>query len=334
MEPQINKQLIRKYLTGKCSASELQVMNRFLEREDAAQLIDQVWAEEWTEFQEKEISDQEIANWKTRFTQERLEDNSVPATRPGIRFFTLRYAAVWLTLLLSFGTWYGITSLKRQENKTAAVTMFERVNSNGQRVQVRLSDSSIVYLSGGSKLIYPSHFVGNKREISLQGEAFFEVAKNPKKPFIIHTGEIRTIVVGTSFRISAFKSNPFLIEVATGKVRINRQQGNSQTPLAVLTPGQSMSWKNNHTLLGEINADDVSEWKNGRLVFNGSTLREMASVFERWYGVKIIFKHKAKAEEHLTIKLTANVPLSEIMEVLARTARFRYEIQGREVIIN
>ena len=336
MEQQVNKQLIRKYLKEECSPSELQIMKLFLQREDAGQLIDQVWAEEWAEFEETAISDQEISNWKNRFTKERLQDNSdQPSTsRSGIKFFALRYAAVWLTILLSLGIWFGIASFEKQETKTVAVTMLERINSNGQRVQVQLSDGSIVYLAGGSKLSYPSRFAGNTREISLQGEAFFEVAKNPKKPFIIRTGEIRTLVVGTSFRINAFKDKPFLVEVATGKVRINHQQRNHQKQLAVLTPGQSMLWKNNRAILGEINADDVSEWKNGRLVFNGATLKEMASVFERWYNVDIIFKHHVKAEQHITITLTANVPLSDIMEVLASTARFQYKIQGRQVIIN
>jgi len=335
MEQQVNKQLIRKYLKGECSPSELQIMKLFLQREDAQHLIDQVWAEEWEEFQEQEISDQEIATWKERFTKKRLQFNSLPVNKSGGRFFTLRNVAVWLTLILSLGTWYGIIRLKRQETRTAvAVTIFERVNANGQRIQIRLSDGSVVYLSGGSKLRYPSRFIGNTREISLEGEAFFEVAKNPKRPFIIRTGSIRTLVVGTSFRINAFKDKPFLVEVATGKVRISHQQGNHQKQLATLTPGQSMLWENNRAILGEINADDLSEWKNGRLVFNGATLKEMALVFERWYGVDIIFKNQVKAGQHTTITLTANVPLSDIMEVLASTAKFQYKIQGRQVIIN
>ncbi|ETZ20984.1 FecR family protein [Pedobacter sp. V48] len=333
MEQQVNKQVIRKYLKGECSPSELQIMKLFLQREDAEQLIDQVWVEEWAAFEEAEISDQDIAIWKNRFTEERLQENSLPMSS-GNKFFLLRYAAVWLTLILGVGIWYGITNLKRQETKIAAVTMFERVNANGQRVQVRLSDSSIVYLAGGSTLRYPSRFVGNTREIILHGEAFFEVAKNPKKPFIIHTGEIRTLVVGTSFRINAFKNKPFLVEVASGKVRIAHEQGNHETPLAVLIPGQSLSWKNNQAILGQINADDVSEWKNGRLVFNKATLREMATVFERWYNVDFIFKHQTKGQQHMTITLSAKVPLSDIMEVLAPTGKFSYKIQGRQVIIN
>lgn len=334
MERQINKQLIRKYLIGGCSESELQMMDKFLEREDAEQLIDEVWVEDWAEFQEAEISDQEIAHWKNRFLQERLSGDTElkPINKPVKRFFTLRYAAVWLTIMLGFGTWYSIAHLKRQETKPVVVTMLEHVNPNGQRVQIKLSDSSIVYLAGGSKLRYPSRFTGNTREISLQGEAFFEIAKNPKRPFIIHSGAIKTVVVGTSFRINAFKNKSFLIEVATGKVKVAQEKGND--PLAVLTPGQSMLWKNNQAILGQVNASEVSEWKNGKLVFNGSTLGEMASVFERWYNAKITFNSARTSRQHITITLTANVPLSEIMEVLARTAKFQYSINGREVTIN
>jgi ferric-dicitrate binding protein FerR (iron transport regulator) len=336
MAQQIDKRLIRKYLAGECSDTELQLMARFLEREDAEQLIDEVWAEEWEQFQEAAISDREIESWKNLFLKTRLGDDDRPAgeDRSGKRFFTLRYAAMWLVLLAGFGTWYGISRMEQPKVSATAVTLFKRVNADGQRVQIRLSDSSVVYLGGGSKLLYPSHFTGSTREITLEGEAFFEVAKNPKKPFIIRTGSIKTIVVGTSFRIDAFKSKPFLIEVATGKVRIAEEQQNDTAQLAILTPGQSLMWKDHQAILGRVNADDVAEWKNGRLVFNRATLRGIAGVLERWYDVDIIFKHQPKAEQHMTITLTANVPLSEILQVLAGAGKFQYKISGRQIIIN
>ncbi|MEN0053157.1 MAG: FecR domain-containing protein [Mucilaginibacter sp.] len=335
MEQQINKQFIQKYLDGKCSSSELQIMNRFLLREDAEQIIDQIWAEEWDRFQETEISDEEIGHWKDRFIKERMQGSLLPISedQPARRFFALRYAAVWLTLLLSLGALYSVC-FHKHNTETEAITMLERNNANGQRAQVRLSDNSVVYLAGGSKLIYPSRFAGNTREITLEGEAFFEIAKNHAKPFIIHTGAIRTRVVGTSFRINAFKHKPFLVEVATGKVSIEQQQAKSKATLAVLTPGQSMLWLHDHAELGKVNADDVAAWKNGRLVFNGATLKEMAAVFERWYNVKMIFDDPVKAEQHITITLNLNIPLSEIMEVLASTGKFQYEIRGRLITIN
>lgn len=336
MEQQVNKQLIRKYLNGKCSASELQVMGAFLQRADAEQLIDQVWAEEWAEFQETEISDEKIADWKNRFLEKRLQDSppQIKLNKPRKRFFSLRYAAVWLTLFVGLAAWFGIHNVQKDSVKAGAIAMFERINPNGQRVQIRLSDSSIVYLAGGSKLRYPSSFSGSTREISLDGEAFFEITKNPKKPFIIHTGDIKTLVVGTSFRINAFKSKPFLIEVATGKVRIAHQKERSSVPLAILTPGQSMLWKNNQVVMGQVNAGEVSQWKNGKLVFNHASLSEIASDLERWYNVKISFNRPRTAKTHITITLTANVPLSEIMDVLAQTVKFEYHIKERQVIIN
>lgn len=336
MEQQIDKRLIRKYLAGECSGAELQLMGRFLQRKDAEQLINEVWAEEWEQFQEADISNKEIESWKNLFLKTRLGDDAPPdrERRSGNRFFTLRYAAVWLTLLAGFGAWCVINRTEQTKISTTAATLFRRVNSNGQRVQIRLSDSSIVYLGGGSKLLYPSRFTGNTREITLEGEAFFEVAKNPKKPFIIRTGAIRTVVVGTSFRIDAFKNKPFLIEVATGKVRIAEEKQKQTAQLAILTPGQSLMWKDHQAILSRVNADDVAEWKNGRLVFNGATLREIAGVLERWYDVGIIFKRQLKAEQHLTITLTANIPLSEILQVLSGAGKFHYKIDGRQIIIN
>lgn len=334
MEPQVNKQIIRKYLQGGCSPTELQYMTQFLQREDAAALMEQILAEEWTNFREEQISDQQIGWWRNRFHKHRLKDDSTLVRKLGKRFFSLRYASVWLTALLGLGIWFGLEKIKTKHEKAVEVTMLERVNTNGQRVQIRLSDSSLVYLAGGSRLRYPSRFVGKTREVILNGEAFFEIAKNPKKPFIIQSGKIKTRVVGTSFRIDAFKDKPFLIEVATGKVSISHQQGDLETRLALLTPGQTLSWKDHRATLGETDAEDVSEWKNGRLVFDGASLREVAEVLERWYNVDINFKSQRKAGQRITITLSATVPITDILQVLAKVARLQYKVEGKQIRIN
>lgn len=335
MDQRVNKQLIQKYLNGECNSTELQIMNDFMRREDAQQLIDQVWAEEWDGFKEEEISDKEIAGWKN-LIEERLPKTPTPVKKlsPGKRFLSLPYAAIWAGLILGIGTWYGIANLKKQQEKGVVITMLESVNPMGQRSKIRLPDSSIVYLAGGSKLTHPERFTGNTREITLQGEAFFEITKNPKKPFIIHTGNVQTRVLGTSFRINAFTGNPFVLEVATGKVRVSQLSPRGEKSLAVLTPGQSLKWENSKAILGSVAVDDVKEWKNGRLVFNGATLQEITTVLERCYNVKTVFTHPAKARQHITITLTANVPLTEIMDVLAGTGKFRYQFKGSQITIN
>lgn len=329
MDQQVNKQLIRKYLNGECNSAELQVMDDFMRRKDAQQLIDQVWEEEWNEFQEQEISDPEIARWKSRFVQERLQETSTPVKKRGLvkRFFSLPYAAIWLGLLLSIGAWYSIVNLKKQ---APVITMLESANGMGQRSKIRLPDSSTIYLGGGSKVFFPERFSGSTREISLEGEAFFEIARDPKRPFIIHTGEVQTHVLGTSFRMNAFNGHPLVVEVATGKVRV----GEGKRSLAVLTSGQSLQWDHIKATIGAVQAEDVTEWKNGRLVFNGTTLQELTAVLERWYNVKIVFTNAATAKRHITITLTANVPLTNIMDVLAGTGGFKYKTEGSSITIN
>lgn len=329
MDQQVNKQLILKYLKGECNPSELQLMTDFMQRKDAQRLMDQVWEEEWNGFQEQEISDPEIARWKSRFEQERLQEPSSPVKKRSLikQLFSLPYAAIWVGLILSIGTLYSIVNLKKQAQ---AIVMLESVNRMGQRSKVRLPDSSMIYLGGGSKLIFPERFSDSTREVSLEGEAFFEIAPDPKKPFVIHTGNIQTHVLGTSFRMNAFNCQPLIVEVATGKVRVDE----GERSLAILTPGQSLKWDHVKATIGAVQVEDVTEWKNGRLVFSGATLQELTAVLERWYNVKIVFADPATANQHMTITLTANVPLTKIMDVLAATGRFQYKQERSLITIN
>src|SRR6202000_336004 len=99
-------------------------------------------------------------------------------------------------------------------------------NPRGQRSVVRLSDSTIVYLGPDSKINFPGRFNGKTRELNLEGEAFFQVKKDHQHPFIIHTGDVSTTVLGTSFKITAFKGEPLTVSVATGKVRVDEKQKN------------------------------------------------------------------------------------------------------------
>ncbi len=336
MNQPVNKLLIQKYLRGECNAEELRIMNNFLKREDAQQLIDEALADEWYAFQDQDISDEEIFRWKTRFEERRLPEPSPEIKKLPIRkrFFSLPYAAVWAGLLLCVGTWYGITKYNSQPAPIQTIAMLESKNPMGQRSKIVLPDSSTVYLAGGSKLIYPERFSAGKREVSLQGEAFFEITKNPKRPFIIRTGNVQTRVLGTSFLINAFKGQPIKVEVATGKVRVDRILPQGAKSLAVLIPGQSLQWDDKNIMLGNVAVDDLKEWKNGRLVFNGATFQEITTVLERYYNVKVTFKDSVKAARHITITLTANVPINQIMDVLAGTGGFQYQFKGTQIIIN
>lgn len=178
-------------------------------------------------------------------------------------------------------------------------------NKAGQRKVIQLSDGSTIYLGAGSRLQYPEQLTGPTREISLAGEAFFDIVTDPAHPFIIHTGDIATTVLGTSFKIEAFEGQPVTVAVATGKVKVAAQTNGQIKELAVLTSGKQVSWDHRQATLDNVNAGDVATWHKGRLVFNNQSLQEIAAALERWYDVQISFDRAQKAKEKVTVTLFA-----------------------------
>jgi len=336
-----NKILIRKYINQQCNAEEMVELRRLIRLPGTKALFDEVLSEGWSGVTAQGSDHLDLDNALGKFYT-KLDAQQISATHveeqvaePVIRRMSWRrrlsYAAIWI-VLIGFIAAYGIkhfTTVKQQPD----LVYQETVNPNGQRAKVLLPDGSHVYLGAGSKLSYPGQFADSTREVRLEGEAFFEVTKNPEKPFIIHTQTVRTTVLGTSFRVAAFSAKPIEVEVATGKVRVDDFAGNHPQSLAVLTPGQKLSYTSGHPVLGEIEVTDVQQWKNARLVFDNKSLREIAADLERWYDIRIDFQNELKSQEKISVVLQADMPLNKIMKVLSSTAHFKFQIKDRKVIV-
>ena len=134
-------------------------------------------------------------------------------------FFNITAAAAVLLVFFFAGRFLLNTS------GNVTVSAIEQKTANGQQREIKLSDGTVVRLNAGSTITYPKTFSDTLREVTLSGEAFFSVAKNPKCPFIIHTGEIITRVLGTSFNVRAYPENEDVqIAVVEGKVAVNKKQ--------------------------------------------------------------------------------------------------------------
>jgi len=344
MNLKIDKALIKKYLAGLCNKEELKLVRDFLKQENAQQLFDEVWNEQWvneTNANDTDHHSQQMADWKRkihqRINEESLNSEITVAKNTPIPFIkritNWQYAAIWVTLFIGAGLWV-ITS--KRSNESLVVAYVEKHNPSGRRTIITLPDSSQVYLGPESKLRYAEKFNGSTREINLEGEAFFEVTKNPKKPFIIHTGIITTKVLGTSFKVDAFINKPVTVSVSTGKVSVDRHATNKTESIAILMPGQTVTWNETDHIktLGSVVVKDISGWKDGRLVFNKVPLSEIANILERWYDVEISFKNKKNASKLLKVNLTANVPINTLMKILSVSGQFKYHIQGNHITIN
>ncbi len=333
------KALIKKYLDGQCSPEELKQVRAILKKDDAQELFDQIWNEEWAhqiDPQQNSAPSQQQQRWKQMLDQRIFDDASVPThtIRPFYqRSQFWRYAAVWLVLILGVAFWQ--ISLKKETAVEQVVAFSEMQNPKGQRTQIILPDSSIVYLGAMSKIRFAKKFASNIREVALEGEAFFEVTKNPKKPFVIRTGNISTQVLGTSFKIDAFAGQPIKVLVSTGKVRVDRHVNHQIQPIAMLLPGEMVTWNESTSkkVLANVAVTDVKGWKDGKLHFDETKLADITQILERWYNVEISIVNPSLANRLIKVNLTTNISIAKIMDILSMAGGFRYQINGKHIII-
>lgn len=330
------KALIRKYINGGCSAEETAEIKSLLATGDLSVLFDEVMDEiassDVDQYHEPDL-EQALAKFHEKQSAENTEGNILPLSSKKIKL--RRYLSYAAAILLLIGSISILIPRLSKKTQSYALVYQHFENPKGKRSKILLPDSSVVYLGSGSTLSFPSKFATNERAISLSGEAFFEVTKNPKRPFIIHTGNIVTRVLGTSFKVDAFINQPVSVLVSTGKVRVDREVNKVLHPIAVLLPGQSVVWneKTGQREMGSTPVSDILGWKNGKLVFRKTKLADIATILERTYNVAITIHHSAVAERQIRVNLTTDIPLSKLIRILSIAGNFNYKINQNHVNI-
>lgn len=196
------------------------------------------------------------------------------------------------------------------------------VKSGNRRIEVVLPDSSRVWLNESSTLTYAATFDESERLVKLEGEAFFQVRRNPQQPFIVKAGPATTKVLGTSFNLRAYSAATAVeLTVATGKVAFTSEQGTE----AVVTPGYGAVLEKQNNRLTKVRVADENAWawQSGRLRFAGQPLSEVLPVLERYYGVRLQLANKALAGCRFTGAFN-RAPLAEVLQVLEATLQLRY----------
>ena len=149
-----------------------------------------------------------------------------------------------------------------------------------------LPDSTQVWLNAVSSLEFPDHFDKNKREVFLSGEAYFDVKHAAETPFIIHTGNISTTVLGTAFKIKAYPDRKtVIVAVSRGKVKVNR----GDELVATLTKGQQVKVSNQNKKIDQknISENQVAAWQQGNMVYDDESISDIIADLERMYNVNI-----------------------------------------------
>jgi transmembrane sensor len=191
----------------------------------------------------------------------------------------------------------------------------QQVVADRERVEVQLPDGSIAWINKGSRLRYEPDFQPEKRQLYLEGEAFFQVQKDPGRPFIVLTAHSRTSVLGTSFNLRAYKHEPHTeLAVASGKVAFIGKSGETE---AVLTAGQTamLDIQKGNIQTAILTDENAWAWQTGVLQFEGRPLREMLPSIERYYGIQLQLKNEQIGSCRFTGRFI-NAPLEEVLQVL------------------
>lgn len=200
----------------------------------------------------------------------------------------------------------------------------------GGQYAVTLPDGTRVWLNAESSIRFPTGFVGTRRRVEISGEAYFEVAKNKEKPFVVRVNEAEIQVLGTHFNVMAYREEPALkTTLLEGSVRFT-----SGGSASLLQPGQQlkMSNKGDIHISSNIDVEDVIAWKNGLFHFEGTDIKAVMRQLARWYNVKVIYAGTSPNESfHADIPRSATLP--EALKALELTEKVQFAIEGETVIV-
>ncbi|MBP3285762.1 MAG: FecR domain-containing protein [Prevotella sp.] len=202
----------------------------------------------------------------------------------------------------------------------------------GKTAKLLLPDGSKVWLSACSRLIFPHRFLGNApREVRLIGEAFFEVTHDEKRPFIVHSGNISTTVLGTTFNVRCFEGEQPRVTLASGSVQVS----NNGDRLVRLMPGQqAMLGDNNSFNIEEADVEGVTNWRNGGFYFENQTLREVLTEIGRWYNYNVIFTGNNHLRDKLHYNGERSWTVSQVISQLNRICETKIKIEGNNIIVD
>ncbi len=337
----MNKDYLKKYLNNRCSGTEFDHIVESIGEEVKDKEIKRLSFAFWNKMQSDEDGkdDKKFAVLLDKIHHRINLDNSKAVKRAtsfqkvviwSSRVAAILFIPVFISLLylLSLNNFqiYGLSESGYLSD------LIEVKASAGSQTQVHLVDGTIVNLNYGSVLRYPSHFYGETREVSIQGEGYFNVAHNAAKPFIVKTGKINIKVLGTEFNVEAYPDNAIVsATLVKGKVELDKVLSEGKVAkIGAMTPGQHVDYNVNtdDIVSKKVDVDRYIAWKEGKMVFDNTPIQKVIQELERKYNVDV---HVAKDVEYLTYtQVFGDDSLSLILDLMSEVTPIKYKILPRE----
>ncbi len=331
----MTKEQLQKYLNGKYSDEELDNIINWINNEALSEENKEIGFEDWNSFVEVSSSEDD-----EKFTF--LFDNILNKIEAKNRLkkrttnFISYFSKVAAIILLPVSIYLILNPNEKKPEKIRSVVelsvdSLEIIAPIGSRTVVQLSDGTEVYLNYGSTLKYPQVFSDNSREVTLSGEAYFEVAHNPEKPFIVKAGELNIKALGTSFNVLAYP-NKNLIETTLidGKLLVENTDINNVKTSNPIEPGQHLEYntKSGENIVTSDNIDKYIGWKEGKLIFEDDPITEIADRLGKMFNVDIEVSEDA-LDYPITVTLV-DEPLFQILDLITIATPVEYKALPRK----
>ncbi len=325
----IDKDLINKFYKGECTEAEVkQVLSWFNEQQEGEKHIEDLW----DSLTPIDIPHEHDASKTLTAIRQRVGIKKHHTTYHILRRQWFRVAAI---LILAFVLPLLIVKNEPPPTAYTVVQYVTKENPAGRKSTLQLPDGSVVNLNAESRITYPESFHDTIRKVSLVGEAFFEVAENKDKPFIVSSAGVDTQALGTSFNVKAYEEDEHVqVVLASGKVKVKQSQEKSSEEV-FLSPGEELRVEKQTYIMSRQPADlyQTLAWKDNILVFNQAPAEQVFATLERWYGVTIVFPEKMRDDSWWFTGEYKNENLENVLLSMSYIKDFNYQINQESVLI-
>lgn len=308
----MEKELLYRYFEGTAAPEEEAAIYRWL---DASPENEEVF------LHEREFFDAMILSGRINARMDINKDTTKKPGKLSVHPFlreVLKVAAV-VAITITCGLYFYVS----ERNELLSIENTITVPA-GQRVNLKLPDGTSVWLNARSEMVYPAVFLGSRREVKLDGEAYFEVVHNEQSPFIVHTQKCDVEVLGTKFNVEAYSdSKEFSTSLMEGSVKITDKTGRS-TPVTLI-PDQEVLFENGRLLVSSITDYDQFRWREGLVCFKDVAFNELMKRFEKCYGIPIIVENTTLNDYSCSGKFYISDGLDNALRILQRNARYTFE---------
>lgn len=209
---------------------------------------------------------------------------------------------------------------------------------NGKKFDLVLSDGTKVFLNSGSSIKFPVQFLpGQNREVTLTGEAYFEVKKDSIDPFIVHMADLKVRVLGTEFNLSSYpEDNQITTVLVQGSVGLYNGDVYAPATTTYMKPGFRGVYDHSggNIAIDEVDTDLYTGWKSGKLAFRGVQFKNIVKKLERIYNVSIVNNNKELGEQYFSASFDKDDPMEQIFASFRTSYRFTYTIENEKITIN